>query len=85
MDYNEIVRNEEIKEIVRLAFWKYRLSGKKSINTYIFSEAKKNYLTEDELNYIIDTMELKIIEYKKTKEKQDSEELLKDLKIKGLD
>lgn len=85
MDYNEIVRNEEIKEIIRLAFWKYRLSGKRSMNTYIFSEAKKNYLTDDELNYIIDIMELKIIEYKKAKEKQDTEELMKDLIIKGLD
>lgn len=85
MDYNKIVRNEEIKEIVRLAFWKYRLSGKRSMNTYIFSEAKKNYLSDDELNYIIDTMELKIIEYKKAKEKQDNEDLMKDLKIRGLD
>lgn len=85
MDYNEIVRNEEIKEIIRLAFWKYRLSGKRSMNTYIFSEAKKNYLTDDELNYIIDTMELKIIEYKKAKEKQEVEDFIKDLNIKGLD
>lgn len=85
MDYNEIVRNEEIKEIIRLAFWKYRLSGKKSMNTYIFSQAKKNYLTDDEINYIIDESNQKIKEYKENKEKQEAEELMKDLIIKGLD
>lgn len=85
MDYNELVKNEEIKEIIRLAFWKYRLSGKKSMNTYIFSEAKKNYLTDDEMNSIIDILEIKIKEYKEKKEQQDVEDLMKDLIIKGLD
>ncbi len=68
-----------INEIVRLAFWKYRLSGKRSMNTYIFSEAKNNNLSDDELNKIIDILNKKIQNYKQEQEQKQNEELEKEL------
>ena len=57
----------ELQEIERLAFLKYRLSGKKSMNTFIFSQAKTNKLTDTEIDKLINNLNKKI---KKHLEKQ---------------
>ena len=47
-----------IEEIITLAFRKYKLSGKKSMNTFIFTQTKK--LSEEDYDKILDTLEIKI-------------------------
>ena len=59
----------EINEIIRLAFLKYKLSGRRSMNTFIFTQAKNNKLTDEQIESIIDTLENKINEQQQ-KEKQ---------------
>lgn len=49
-----------LQEIERLAFLKYRLSGKKSMNTFIFTQAKTNKLTDKEIETLIDNLNKKI-------------------------
>lgn len=56
-----------LQEIERLAFLKYRLSGKKSMNIFIFTQAKINKLTDTEIDKLIDNLNKKI---KKHLEKQ---------------
>lgn len=56
-----------LQEIERLAFLKYRLSGKKSMNTFIFTQAKINKLTDTEIDKLINNLNKKI---KKHLEKQ---------------
>lgn len=53
----------DLNEIIRLAFLKYRLSGRRSMNTFIFTQAKKNNLTDKEIDKVIDTLEEKIQQY----------------------
>lgn len=62
-----------LNEIIRLAFLKYRLSGKKSMNTFIFAQAKNNKLTDSEIDTILNNVEAKIKEYH-DKQKQDFEQ-----------
>lgn len=50
----------DLKEIERLAFLKYRLSGKKSMNTFIFTQAKNNKLTDDDIDKLINNLNKKI-------------------------
>lgn len=50
----------ELKEIERLAFLKYRLSGKKSMNTFIFTQAKNNKLTDKEIETLINNLNKRI-------------------------
>lgn len=52
----------DINEIIRLAFLKYRLSNRKSMNTFIFTQAKNNKLTDEQITYILDTLEKEIEE-----------------------
>lgn len=52
-----------LQEIERLAFLKYRLSGKKSMNTFIFTQAKNNKLTDEQIENILNELEKKINEY----------------------
>ena len=59
----------EINEIIRLAFLKYKLSGRRNMNTFIFTQAKNNKLTDEQIENIIDTLENKINEQQQ-KEKQ---------------
>lgn len=59
----------EINEIIRLAFLKYKLSGRRNMNTFIFTQAKNNKLTDEQIESIIDTLENKINEQQQ-KEKQ---------------
>ena len=57
-------KKPDINEIIRLAFAKYMLSSKKSMNTFIFTQAKNNNLTDDEIDKIIDVLNKKIQNYK---------------------
>lgn len=57
----------KLQEIERLAFLKYRLSGKKSMNTFIFTQAKTNNLTDKDIDKLINNLNKKI---KKHLEKQ---------------
>lgn len=72
-----------IDEIITLAFRKYKLSGKKSMNTFVFQQTKK--LNEEDYDKILDTLEIKIKEYEeKKKQKADAElkkEVSKNLKV----
>ena len=52
-----------LQEIERLAFLKYRLSGKKSMNTFIFTQAKNNKLTDKEIDRLINNLNKKISKY----------------------
>lgn len=54
-----------LQEIERLAFLKYRLSGKKSMNTFIFTQAKDNKLTDEQIENILNELEKKINLYNK--------------------
>lgn len=47
-------------EIERLAFLKYRLNGKKSMNTFIFTQAKINNLTDAQIEQLIINLQKKI-------------------------
>lgn len=61
----------DILEIIRLAFLKYKLSGKRSMNTFIFTQAKNNKLTDVQIDYILQNLDKKIKEY--TAEKKEKE------------
>lgn len=79
------VKKTDINEIIRLAFLKYKLSNKRNMNTFIFTQAKNNKLTDEEIDEIINTLNQKIEHYetkKRQKEDEKSErELRKILKI----
>lgn len=55
----------DIKEIERLAFLKYKLSGKRSMNTFIFEQAKKNKLTDKEIDKLLNNLNKKIAQQQK--------------------
>lgn len=55
----------DIKEIERLAFLKYKLSGKKSMNTFIFTQAKTNKLTDKEIDKLLNNLNKKIAQQQK--------------------
>lgn len=59
-----------IEDIERLAFLKYKLSGKKSMNTFIFTQVKNNKLQDKEIDKLINNLNKKISRYT---EKQISE------------
>ena len=54
-----------LQEIERLAFLKYRLSGKKSMNTFIFTQAKINKLTDKEIDKLLNNLNKKITQQQK--------------------
>lgn len=56
-------------EIIRLAFLKFRLSGRRSMNTFIFTQAKNNKLTDEEIDNILSDLDKKIKEYTKQQKK----------------
>ncbi|MCI8396665.1 MAG: hypothetical protein HFJ52_03100 [Clostridia bacterium] len=74
------VKTISIDEIITLAFRKYKLSGKKSMNTFIFTQTKK--LSEKDYDKILDTLEIKIKEYEEKKKQKQEEEMQKELKAK---
>lgn len=55
----------DLKEIERLAFLKYRLSGKKSMNTFLFTQAKANNLTDLQIETLINKLNERIQEEQK--------------------
>ena len=55
----------KLEEIERLAFLKYRLSGKKSMNTFIFTQAKKNKLNDKEIEALLKNLDKKIKQFQK--------------------
>lgn len=69
----------EINEIIRRAFCKYRLSGKKSMNTFVFSQFNKYNLTDEQLDKILDTLEKKIAEHEENKRQKAEEEMQKEI------
>lgn len=60
----------KIDEIVRLAFLKYRLSSRKSMNTFIFTQAKNNKLSDKEIDNILNELDKKITNFENKKKKQ---------------
>lgn len=73
----------DINEIIRLAFAKYMLSSKKSMNTFIFTQYKNNHLSDEELEKICNTLDKKIAEHEEKKKQQADEEIRKEIsKIK---
>lgn len=71
------VKTISINEIITLAFRKYKLSGKKSMNTFIFTQTKK--LSEGDYDKILDTLEIKIKEYEEKKRQKAEEEMIKEI------
>lgn len=65
----------DILEIIRLAFLKYKLSGRKSMNTFIFTQAKNNKLTDEQIDYILNDLEKKINKYTAKKEKSEFQDI----------
>lgn len=59
-----------IDEIIRLAFLKYRLSSRKSMNTFIFTQAKNNKLSDEEIDNILNELDKKITDFENKKKKQ---------------
>ncbi len=57
-------------EIVRLAFLKYRLSSRKSMNTFIFTQAKNNKLSDEEIDNILNELDKKITDFENKKKNQ---------------
>lgn len=53
---------QNIDEIIRLALHKYKLSNRKSMNTFIFTQSKKYQLDDTQIQYILDEVEIKIKE-----------------------
>ncbi len=62
-DIKNIDRDIIISDIEKWAWLKYRLSGKRAMNTFIFTNSKKNDLTEDEINQLMDNLDKKIRNY----------------------
>lgn len=60
------------EEISRLAFYKWQLSGKRAMNTLLFSALKKYDLTDNEFQSIIDMTNQKIIDFNKETETKES-------------
>ena len=71
------VKTISIDEIIQLAFRKYKLSGKKSMNTFIFTQTKK--LSEKDYDKILDTLEIKIKEYEQQKRQKADKEIQKEI------
>lgn len=66
----------DILELEKWAFLKYKLNGKKSMNTYIFSQAKKFDLTEREIDKLLKNVDrdIKVYEQEQKLLKEQEEE-----------
>lgn len=62
-EIKNIDRDIIIADIEKWAWLKYRLSGKRAMNTFIFTNSKKNNLSEDEINKLMDNLDKKIRNY----------------------
>lgn len=65
----------ELDEIIRLSFLKYKLSGHKSMNSFIFAQAKKEKLSDTDIDKLLNTLDIKIQEYEEEKQKESWEKL----------
>lgn len=74
------VKTISINEIIALAFRKYKLSGKKSMNTFIFTQTKK--LSEEDYDKILDTLEIKIKEYEERKKQVLDKQMQEEIQTK---
>lgn len=75
MENNKNIDREIIlSDIEKWAWLKYRLSGKRAMNTFIFSNSKKNNLSEDEINQLMDNLDRKIRDYIHFNDKKEQEE-----------
>ena len=64
MENNKNIDREIIlSDIEKWAWLKYRLSGKRAMNTFIFTNSKKNNLSENEINKLMDNLDKKIRNY----------------------
>lgn len=69
----------DIQEIIRLAFLKYRLSGRKSTNTFMFTQAKNNKLTDKQIDEILQALENKIKTFEEEKKQKQDKEIQKEI------
>lgn len=60
---------DTLKEIEKWAFLKYRLSGRRSMNTYAFTQSKKQELTDNQIELLLANLEKRIKEEQKKQEK----------------
>ena len=77
-EIKNIDRDIIIADIEKWAWLKYRLSGKRAMNTFIFTNSKKNDLSENEINQLMDNLDKKIRNYTQfnTKKKQVESNIL---------
>ena len=73
----------DLEEIVRFAFLKYRLSGKKSMNTYIFSQAKKYNLKDNQIDTILEVLDAKIEKYVEEKMQKEKADLQQEINLQN--
>lgn len=64
-----------LEELSRLAFYKWQLNGKRSMNTFLFSLLKKYNLTDKQFQTIIDMTQIRIDKY----EEEQNEKLMNDI------
>ena len=62
-EIKNIDRDIIIADIEKWAWLKYRLSGKRAMNTFIFTNSKKNNLSENEINQLMANLDKKIRNY----------------------
>lgn len=75
-----------IEELSRLAFYKWQLNGKKSMNTFLFSLLKKYELTDKQFQLLIDMSQKRIRDFEMEREKEETnniEQELNDIIIYG--
>lgn len=75
-----------IEELSRLAFYKWQLNGKKSMNTFLFSLLKKYELTDKQFQLLIDMSQKRIRNFEMEREKEETnniEQELNDIIIYG--
>ncbi len=69
----------DIQEIIRLAFLKYRLNGRRSMNTFIFTQAKNNKLTDKQIEEMLQALENKIKTFEAEKKQKQDKEIQKEI------
>lgn len=68
-----------IEELSRLAFYKWQLNGKKSMNTFLFSLLKKYELTDKQFQLLIDMTQKRIRDFEIEREKEETDSIEQEL------
>lgn len=68
-----------IEELSRLAFYKWQLNGKKSMNTFLFSLLKKYELTDKQFQLLIDMSQKRIRDFEIEREKEETDSIEQEL------